>query len=250
MSLTRQLLIWLLLLLLLGLSGGLAISARNSWQGLEEQLAVHAREVATSLGLSISLPLSENDHAAVASAVDASCDQGRYRLIRIENVDGSIIVERKLPLEAEQFHAWFFEQLTLQAPAAMAAVMSDRQQTGVVRVSIHPGIAYARLWGHISDMFRWFLLNALLVILLGALSLRWLLQPLRAIESQADAICQRHLPVLEPLPKTRELRAIVVAINGLSSRVRTLIKESEQLAAGLRSQAYQHPVTGLSNRRI
>ena len=45
--------------------------------------------------------------------------------------------------------------------------MSGWQQTGVVKVSSHPGFAYAQLWRNISDMFRWFLLSAVLASLLG-----------------------------------------------------------------------------------
>ena len=249
MTLSRQLVILLLLLLALVLTGAFIISARNSQLYLEEQLASHAQDAATSLGLSISRSLSENDRVSIESMTDAVFDRGFYRLIRIEKIDGSLIVEREIPLKIEGVPDWFVKRLILRTPEGEAAVMSGWQQTGVVRIRSHPGFAYAQLWRNISDMFRWFLLSALLVSLLGILLLRWLLKPLRDIEWQADTICRRDFPVLEPLPKTRDLRRIVEAMNRLSIRVKTMLKESEQLAAGLRRQAYQHPVTELSNRR-
>ncbi|HXK55165.1 MAG TPA: LapD/MoxY N-terminal periplasmic domain-containing protein, partial [Gammaproteobacteria bacterium] len=249
MTLSRQLIVLLLLLLSLVLMGTFVVSARNSRLYLEEQLASHAQDAATSLGLSISRSVAEGDRASIESLADAMFDRGSYRKIRIEKMDGSLIVERELPIRIEGVPAWFVKHVVLQTPEGDAAVMSGWQQTGVVRVSSHPGFAYAQLWHNISDMFRWFLLSALLVSLLGIMLLRWLLKPLRDIEWQADAICRRDFPVLKPLPKTRDLRRIVEAMNRLSNRVKTMLKESEQLAAGLRRQAYQHPVTRLSNRR-
>ncbi|MCB1861943.1 MAG: EAL domain-containing protein [Gammaproteobacteria bacterium] len=249
MTLSRQLVLLLLVLLLMVITGTFLISARNSQLYLEEQLASHAQDAATSLGLSLSQSLADNDRATIESMTDAMFDRGFYRQIRIEDNDGGVILERKLEVTIEGVPDWFVNYLALETPEGDAAVMAGWRQTGVVRVSSHPGYAYAQLWRNISDMFRWFLLSALLVSLLGVILLRWLLQPLRDIEWQADAICQRDFPVLEPLPKTRDLRLIVEAMNRLSSRVKLMLRESEQLAAGLRRQAYQHPVTGLSNRR-
>ena len=249
MTLSRQLVIWLLLLLLLVLAGAFLISARNSQLYLQEQLASHAQDAATSLGLAISRSISDNDRAFTESLTDAMFDRGSYRTIRVEDIDGNLVVERQLPVKIERVPAWFIEHLKLRTPEGEAAVMSGWRQTGVVKVSSHPGFAYVQLWRNISDMFRWYLLSALLVSLLGVVLLRWLLRPLRDIAWQADAICRRDFPLLEPLPKTRELRRIVEAMNRLSNRVKTMLRESEQLAAGLRQQAYQHPVTGLSNRR-
>jgi len=249
MTLSRQLVILLLLLLLSALTGSFFISAGNSRVYLEEQLASHAQDAATSLGLAISHALSENDQATIESMTDAIFDRGYYREIRIEKLDGSPVVVRELPVKIEDVPAWFVERLVLQTPEGSAVVMTGWRQTGVVKVSSHPRFAYAQLWRNVSDMFRWFLLSSLLVSLLGVILLRWLLKPLRDIEWQANAICQRDFPLLEPLPKTRDLRRIVEAMNRLAGRVKMMLGESEQLAAGLRRQAYQHPVTGLSNRR-
>ena len=249
MTLSRQLVILLLLMIALVLTGAFVIGVRNSQQYLEDQLASHAQDAATSLGLSISRSLFENDQASIESMTDAMFDRGFYRMIRIEKIDGSPVVERKIPLKIDGVPDWFVNQLTLQTPEGEAMVMSGWQQTGVVKVSSHPGFAYAQLWRNISDMFRWFLFSAVLASLLGVVLLRWLLKPLRDIEWQADAICRRDFPVLEPLPKTSDLRRIVEAMNRLANRVKIMLKESEQLAAGLRRQAYQHPVTRLSNRR-
>ena len=54
--------------------------------------------------------------------------------------------------------------------------------------------------------------------------------------------------MLETLPRTPELRSIVKAMNRMSRKVKRMLSESEYLAAGLRRQAHQSLVTGLSNK--
>ena len=79
--------------------------------------------------------------------------------------------------------------------------------------------------------------------------LRWLLSPLKRIEWQADSICNREFPVLDNLPNMPDLRRIMEAMNRMTAKVQWMLSELESLVSRLRQQAYQHPVTGLDNKR-
>ncbi|MGB5439889.1 MAG: EAL domain-containing protein, partial [Gammaproteobacteria bacterium] len=86
-------------------------------------------------------------------------------------------------------------------------------------------------------------------LILGLLAVRILLQPLRQVEMQADAICNQSYPVQKKLPRTRELKSVVMAMNRLSQKINSLFMDQAVLTERLREQAFRDPVTGLGNKR-
>lgn len=249
MTLSRQLVILVVVLLTLVFVGTFLISVQNARAYLEAQLESHAQDAATSLGLSVSPHMANNDLVTVTSMVDAIFDRGYYRSVRIEDMDGKPLVDRTQEVKVKGVPAWFIDSLPLETPEGKAAIMAGWRQAGHVLVRSHPGYAYRQLWENVSETFWWFLLSALPVLLLGLALLKWVLKPLKQVEWQAESICNREFPVLEQLPRTRDLRRIVEAMNRMSGKVKGMLQELEKLAARLREQAYQHPVTGLANKR-
>lgn len=249
MTLSKQLIALVLSLLLLIFVGTFFISVQNTRFYLEEQLQSHAQDAATSLGLSISPSLQENDLATVTSMVDAIFDRGYYRSIRVEDMQGKPLVDRVLPVELEGVPGWFVNRFPLSTPVGEASLMRGWEQAGKVVVRSHPGFAYRQLWKNVSDTFWWFLASAGVVLLVGIALLRTVLRPLRQVEQQAEAICNREFHELEELPRTLDLRRIVEAMNRLSRKVRHMLDELQELAEGLRQQAHQSQSTGLANKR-
>ena len=248
MTLSRQLVMLLTALLLLVFAGTFLITVQNARTYLELQLESHAQDAATSLGLSVSRRIVDDDLAMATSMVDAIFDRGYYQIIRIENIQGGVLINRELSVQVEDVPAWFIEHLPLKAPKGEALIMAGWRQAGRVLVQSHPGFAYRQLWENVTEVFGWFVVSALLVMGLGLALLRRVLSPLKEIEWQADAICNREFPILEKLPHTRDLRRIVEAMNRLSTKLRMMLTEHEDLAAKLRKQAHQHPVSGLANK--
>lgn len=250
MTLPKQLVVLIITLLMLVFLGTFLISVHNTRDYLEKQLESHAQDAATSLGLSISPHMGEPDLAIITSMTDAIFDRGFYRTISIEDIQGKPLVERVLPVRLDGVPEWFIDALPLHTPEGDAILMDGWIERGRVVVSSHPGYAYRQLWQNIGGTLRWFLISAAIALLAGVLLLRRVLRPLKAVEGQANAICNREFPILEPLPKTPDIRRIVEAMNRMSAKVRQMLDELESLAAGFRRQAYQDPVTGLANKRF
>ncbi len=248
MTLSRQLVILVAALLVLVFAGTFLISVQNGRDYLEAQLGSHAQDAATSLGLSISPHMAEGDLVTVTSMVDAIFDRGYYRMVRVEDMAGQALVDRELPIRIEGIPAWFIDALPLATPEGEAMVMAGWRQAGAVRVRSHPGYAYQQLWDNVIETAGWFLLSALAVLLLGLMSLRLVLRPLKQVQWQAESICSREFPVLDKLPRTQDLRRIVEAMNRMSKKVQRMLNEQEELAARLHKKAYQNSVTGLANR--
>jgi diguanylate cyclase (GGDEF)-like protein len=250
MTLSRQLIILITVLLVLVFIGTFFISVQNTRDYLESQLESHAQDTATSLGLSISKHIAEGDNATVTSMTDAIFDRGYYRLVMVEDMTGTPLVERRLALTLEGVPPWFVEQFSLSTPVGEAIVMSGWVQAGKVVVQSHPGFAYRQLWENSVEIFRWFLISALVVLLLGLVSLRLVLRPLKQVEAQANAIVNREYPIIEKLPTTPDLQRIVLAMNRMTLKVKQMIEKLEHLAEGLHRQASRNPVTDLTNKRF
>lgn len=249
MSLSRQLAALLVLLFSLMFVGTFLISLKSNRDYLNAQLTSHAQDTATSLGLSLSPYIAQGDKAMLQTMVDAIYDRGYYRLIRLENPQGQLLYERNDPLTVERVPPWFVRLFPLEAPTAATELSSGWIQAGTLQVSSHPGYAHAELWRSSTTLLSWFLACAVLSFLFGLLLLRRLLNPLRAMEQQADAICRGEFPIQATLPWSRELRQAVMAMNRMTSRVGRLFTEQSANTEQLQRQVYIDPVTELGNRR-
>ena len=158
--------------------GTLLISVHNTRDYLESQLGSHAQDAATSLGLSATSHVAEEDKAMVTAMVNAMFHRGDYLSIRFEDLQGEVLIERVTEVNVEDVPDWFVGLLTLELPQGSATMMSGWRQVGRVMVVSHPGLAYQKLWQTTVQTTRLFLISALLVLLVGLVGLRVLLRPL------------------------------------------------------------------------
>jgi len=114
MSLSRQLQLIISALFALVFAGTLVISVSNMREYLEAQLANHAQDAATSLGLSLQPHFAEGDTATMETMVNAIFDSGYYREIIIVRADGSTMLERFNPEGAKGVPAWFVGLIPLE----------------------------------------------------------------------------------------------------------------------------------------
>ncbi len=249
MTLYRQLIIFTFALFLLLFAGTWYAKLDSTRSFLVDQLESHSQDTATSLGLSLSQYVFENDMPIVESMINAVFDRGYYRVIRLIDVKKNVLAERTLDLKIENVPAWFVRLIPLKTPEAAAKVMSGWKEAGTVLVSSHPGYAYKTLWEDMVRTTLWFLACAVFVLIVGGFSLRVLLKPLTRVERQADALCRKEYEIQEHLPWTKELRRVVEAMNRMTVKVKEMFEEQVVHADGLRERAYHDSVTGLGNRR-
>ncbi|VAX24940.1 diguanylate cyclase/phosphodiesterase (GGDEF & EAL domains) with PAS/PAC sensor(s) [hydrothermal vent metagenome] len=249
MSLSRQLIIIVSLLFLLGFAGTFYKSISNMRSYLVTQLESHAQDTATSLGLSLQPSFAEGDIATMDTMVNAIFDGGYYREITVEKADGSKLIERLNEVQIEGVPLWFIKLIPLDTPRREALISAGWKPGAKVYVRSHPGYAYVELWESSEGTFWWFTGGLVFVWFLLVIVLRIVLAPLKAVEGQALAISEREFPVLEKLPWTKELRSVVLAMNKMSRKVKRIVTEQTDLAERMRREAYEDQVTGLGNRR-
>lgn len=249
MSLLRQLIFAISFLFACLLAGNLIVSVYNTRAYLAEQMQVQADDTATSLGLTISQAARDKDQPLLDSMVDVIFDRGYYRRIVYRSLSGEALVERHLPINVEGVPSWFIELIKLPQPEGRAEVVSGWYRLGQLEVVAHPGYAYRDLWRVFNEQLWLFLVMAVLCYGLAAIGVRYLLRPLKKLEQQAEAICRREFPVQDELPRTPELRRMVVAMNRMVQKIKDMFQEQVELTENLHHQSYLDAVTGLSNRR-
>lgn len=249
MTLYRQLLIFTLILFFLLFAGTWIAKLNSTRTFLLDQLQSHAQDTATSLGLSISPHMEQNDIPAIEAMFNAVFDRGYYRVIRLSDIENKVVLDRTLEVTIDGVPGWFIKMVPLPTPKATAIVLAGWRQAGEVLVESHPGYAYKTLWQTVVSTTIWFGIMGVVVLVGGGLGLRVLLKPLERVEHQAETLCKRQYEIQEKLPRTRELRRVVEAMNRMTFKVKEMFDEQARIAERLRKNAYHDPLTNLGNRR-
>ena len=249
MTLLRQLIIVIVTLFTLLFAGSVLINVSNTRSYLNNQLRSISQDMATSLGLSLSPHMANKEMVIVESMITAVSDSGYYREVILSDLQGKAIVKRIQPQAIEGVPQWFVRLIPLETPRGEALVMAGWQQAGTISVSANPGYAYATLWDNSIQALWWFLGASAFVFSLGVIALHYVLRPLRAVELQAKAICDREYPVQKQMPWTLELRSVVSAMNLMSAKVKEMFSEQAEAMERLRASTYVDALTGLANRQ-
>lgn len=249
MTLTKQLLLSGMIVLLCLFAGMITYVVRNTQTFLDQQLSSHAQDTATALGLSLTLTMKNNDVITANRIVDAVFDRGYYRSIQILASNGSPLVDRHMEVKVAGVPEYFIQLLPIKTQSKEAVIMDGWRKVGKVIIESNPGFAYQQIWLTFIESLKWLVMTGVIAVILGGGLLYIILRPLRSITKQAAAICNQQFTIQESLPWTLDLRQVVVAMNSMSVRLKNLFEEQMQTSERLREQAFVDPVTQLGNRR-
>jgi diguanylate cyclase (GGDEF)-like protein len=249
MSLRKQLFLAICLFLLVAFSGSFFVSLESSRDQMLSQLRSHAQDAATALGLSLTAQI--DDPAMIELMVSSIFDSGYFSSIRIINIeDAQVLVERSVPGQIEGVPAWFVNLVNLHPPGGEALIMRGWVQAARVEVLSNPQFALAKLWDSTLGSLIWLLVCGLLSAVFGGWLLRRQFRPLESMVKQAEAISKREFLSLPKLPRTPELKRVVLAMNQMVEKFKALFAEEVARSEKLRVESYQDSLTGLANRRL
>jgi diguanylate cyclase (GGDEF)-like protein len=250
MSLTNQLIAAVFTVLLGLVLGTVYLLSDSSRDTLVRQLESHAEDGATHLGLYLAPYMQASDSATIATAVNAIFDSGFYQQIDVTAADGTTLYSKQYDADARiKAPDWFISLIRITPPAMSRSIAYQWQQVGEIHVRSRAGYAYERLWTGVRDSMLLFGVLALVSALLLTLLLRFIMRPLRGVEHQAMALARREYVEQPDLPRTRELRRVVTAMNLMVKQVQHMFEEQNRNIEALRSTAYRDSLTGLNNRR-
>ncbi|NUT77075.1 EAL domain-containing protein [Pseudomonas sp. C1C7] len=249
MKLRNQLFLAICLFLVVAFSGSFFVSLESSREQTLGQLRSHAQDAATALGLSLTAQV--DDPAMMELMVSSIFDSGYFSSIRIiDNRDQRVLVERNASKRIEGVPGWFIRLVNLRHQGGDALIMRGWEQAARVEVLSNPQFALAKLWDSTLGSLIWLLICGLLSAVFGGWLLRRQLRPLDTLVKQAEAISKREFLSLPKLPRTPELKRVVLAMNQMVEKLKALFSEEAARSEQLRDESYRDSLTGLANRRL
>lgn len=244
MSLIKQLWLAIALILALASSGTFILSTLASKYYFEQQLQTKNVDNATTLALSMTQ--LQKDPVTIDLLISAQFDAGHYQYIGLINPEGKIISERINASTQTNAPDWFIKLIPFNLQPGLADVQDGWSQYGILKIESNPNFAYDKLWDTT-------VLIALWVLLIGFISgyacgqiLRKILKPLDHVVHQAEAIGESKFVMID-VPKTKEFKAVVNAMNSLSSRVKKTVSAESARLDQLRFENNFDHITGLMN---
>ncbi|MBT1452451.1 EAL domain-containing protein [Glaciecola sp. XM2] len=251
MSLSKQLGLGFFFVLTLVFIGTLWMNTQNTRSFLESQLTSHAQDTATSLGLSITPYIgNEDDLAIIETMINAIYDRGFYASIELHDTQGNVLIERSQSTRESNIPEWFVQAFRIVAPVTTSEVNDGWTIKGSLKVIGNPSAGYEQLW---QNAVQSLLVTAVAFII--ALFFTWFLvkkvisQPINRVIAQADAISRKQFEKIEDIPTTKELYDFVRAINGMSEKLFLMFRKLSNQSEEYRRFAYADLVTGVGNRR-
>lgn len=215
---------------------------------VSDQLAGHARDGATAIGLSLSNAIDGRDPVASASLIDAVFDSGRYLSISYLNHQNEQIAGRTMALDEIKVPSWFRSFADLPLPVAEAEVVRGWSRLGTVQVISHPGRAYQDLWRTTIGLTASTMIIGGIGLFALFVLLRRTLSPLHALEDQAQALGQRDFRKRVVIKSTREINKVTDAMNQMADDLGQLFEGQARLIQHLRRINNEDAVTGLASR--
>lgn len=245
MSIKQRLWLALLGFFFLALLSNLAINTLTTRQYLEEQLATHSQDSATSLALSMTQ--QAKDTVTLDLLVASQFDSGQYALIRLTDTTGKVISERQSNTNIQGVPDWFEKLIRIRTTQAQAKVSQGWNNFGEVTVIVSNQAAYLALWKTGQQNALALLGMGLVAALLTALLIRQVSVPLQQVVQQAEAISRRQFDPI-PLPNAIELRRVVKSLNQMAVQLQSLFAEEASRLESMKAALNNDPLTQVANR--
>jgi len=244
MSLIKQLWLAIVVILSLAFAGAFILSTVASKHYFEQQLQAKNDDNATTLALSITQ--IEKDPVALDLLLSAQFDTGHYRYIGLLDPNGKVISERINNTSKTKAPDWFVKFTPLKLQPGQADIQDGWSQYGTLKIESDSNFAYDKLWDNTIMTALWVLLIGFLGGVAGSQILRRILNPLNDVVSQAESIGENRFITIS-VPRTKEFKAVVNAMNALSNRVKKTVSEESARLEQLRLENNYDHITGLMN---
>lgn len=250
MTLRQQFSLLTSLLVVVLLAGNLVVTLMHAHEQFQRQLNARAYDAATALALSMSQVEDDNNGMERSRLIDVLFDRGFFLDIRFVSTEGQELHRREQQaFETPAAPDWFIQQMAFSLMPAEADVTTGWQRLGTVTVISHPDFAYRNLWNMAKAELYWFVTVLVVSLILLEILLRWLFKPLQRVEEQALAICERDWKIQDNIPRARELKRMVLAMNKMVAKMHALFMEQAATTEHLRQESFHDTVSGLLNRR-
>lgn len=249
MTLFRQIysLLFGLFLLVVASLGYVQFTETQSF--LTKQMESDLNNTSNSLGIMLVPDLEAGDIVGAETLINVIFEGGYYQQVKLTwLVDGKQQTWNN-PIHIEGVPKWFTDLDFFHTIKKESTITSGWIQLANLEITAHPGFGYHELWRTLTNAIILFSILFLIAIVLARLGLTWILKPLHEIAQHAKEIAQRKFGPDMRVPKTAELRSVVLAFNSMSDQLKQLFNSLDEEVGELRKKNLVDQVSGLPNRQ-
>jgi len=247
MSLSKQLLILIAFIFFIVFSVNFILSMGNIKSYLEVESEFHVQDTATSLGLSLSPHMADEQDPIIRTMMNAIFDMGYYKEMRLVDVDGKDLVKLTNSDKIEGVPDWLISLMPMKVATAVSEISSGWNISGTLYVSTNPSYGYLRLYEQGKTTLKYSLLIFFGALALLILALRFTLQSLKDIEKQANEISSGNFITIKRLPWTLEVKSVAQSMNIMSNKIGSMIARLNNKLDSLSDSLKRDSLTKLLN---
>ncbi|ALM91520.1 MULTISPECIES: bifunctional diguanylate cyclase/phosphodiesterase [Alteromonas] len=246
MSITRELWLAIIAVVLVAIVGSVSIHGATTKGYVEEQL--YSKNLDNANMLALTLSGLEKDPDTLDLFIMSQFDVGHYASITLQKPDGEIISSHTHTTQLdEQTPAWFVSLFSPNVEPGVAQVSEGWGQYGVVNVQTDTSFAVASMWKATLRLILGLSLVGTVAGLIGAWFLRLIMRPLDQVVEQAESFSQMQFVQVSE-PRTLELKRVVKAMNFLASNSQRIMDEENTRLDLLRHKTQFDVESELANR--
>lgn len=246
MTLFRQFAIMLAIFTSILLLIVVSINFQSAKSEAKERLYDEAKNSATTL--SLTLGSVNGDIDAMKVMISANFDSGNYSKIALIDIEQKSIFERVNESSEPKIPLWFKNLLDIQAPNAFANVSAGWNQIGILEVVANTNAMEVELYKNFKKLLTLFIGALVGGFVVLYFILYYVLKPLKEIHKQAIAVGNNQFLLQEKIPYIVELKDIVMAINSMVTKLKTIFETSTKELKALKESEYTDKDTKLKNR--
>ena len=246
MSITRELWLAIVVVVLVAIAGSVSIHAFTTKQYVEEQL--YSKNVDNASMLALTLSGLDKDPVSLDLFIMSQFDIGHYASIVLQKADGEIVsAHRNKEQVNEDTPAWFAKNFAPDVKLGIAQVSEGWGQYGTVYVETDTSFAVASMWRATQRLIIGLSLLGLITGIIGGWALRFIIRPLNGVVGQAESF-QKMRFIQLPEPRTLELKRVVRAMNFLAANSKKFMEEENTRLDILRYRTQFDDESGVANR--
>lgn len=253
MSLLKQLLISVSLVVLIILGGTVWVNSSSAQEYLNTQLQHQTDSAATALALALAQPSNQNP-IAQKRVTTALFDSGQFKRIQLTSSEGAsqILHEVRASQALPDVPQWFMRWVPIVAAESSAPINDGPRQIGLITLQADANYAWASLWQGLSRLavmilvvgIAWALYVFYLIRRLRRVLHSEVTQPLHTLSHDTEA-------AVAPLKKATfaELSEVTRALASVRQSIAATTEEQSAKIESLEIELNQDAVTGLVNRK-
>lgn len=141
---------------------------------------------------------------------------------------------------------WFINLIPINLEEQSSEISNGWQTSAIIYVSANPGEAYAKLYEQAKSAIIYAVIAFIISIIILFIFVQYLLKPLIKLEKLANSIASGKFGKIEKLPWTKEIKAVAIAFNDMSSKIEAIINRLNSTLENLTKKLSTDELTALA----